>query len=274
MSKAVTPGLMCVLGSCVTRDIWTVVKRTPAAGFAYFARTSVATLTSPAVAIVEDEVMRLSSPWQRRAVLADASREPLRWIERHRPEVLFLDFIDDRFDLIDTGAGLLLNSAELHGSQLVATRFTGARRIDRLSDECGQLWRDGFDACLARIHAASPDTRIVLHRAWFQETIAYPDRIERWPARLAVGTRTMPIAELNRALCSYYEHVQQRLPGVDILEPGPEHQASAHEHHWCRHPSHYVDSYYAACWEQIESMLGAPALYAGAALRKILTIPT
>ena len=57
---------------------------------------------------------------------------------------------------------------------------------------------------------------------------------------------------------SYYEHVQKRLPGVDILEPGPEHQASTHQHRWCQHPVHYVDSYYAACWEQIESMLGAP----------------
>src|SRR5690242_21400706 len=78
---------MCVLGSCVTRDIWTAVKRPPGAGFRYFARTSVATLTSPPLPMVEDELMQLSSPWQRRSVLADASREPLRWIEHERPEV-------------------------------------------------------------------------------------------------------------------------------------------------------------------------------------------
>ena len=248
---------MGVLGSCVTRDIWTALKR-PTASLAYFARTSVATLTSPPVPMVEDELMLLSSPWQRRAVLWDASREALRWIERKRPEVLFLDFIDDRFDLIDTGEGLLLDSAELHNTKIVPTRFEGARRIDRLSDECEQIWRDGFDSCLARIRAVSPDTRIVLHRAWFQETIAYPDRTERWPQRIWVGPgRQAPLAELNRVMRSYYEHVQKRLPGVDVLEPGPEHQASAHQHRWNKHPVHYVDSYYAACWEQIESMLCA-----------------
>jgi hypothetical protein len=252
---------MCVLGSCVTRDIWRVMKRRPGAGFAYFARTSVATLTSPPVPMVEDELMQLSSPFQRRSVLADASREPLRWIERNRPEVLLLDFIDDRFDLIDTGEGLLLDSAELHSAKIVPTRFEGARHIDRLSDECEQIWRDGFDSCLARIRAASPDTRIVLHRAWFQETIAYPDRSERWPQQIWVGpTRKAPIAELNRLMRSYYEHVQKRLPGVDIIEPGAEHQASAHQHQWCQHPVHYVDSYYAACWEQMASRLGAVAL--------------
>jgi len=249
---------MCVLGSCVTRDIWRVTQRQ--ATMRYFSRTSVATLTSPPVPMVEDEVMLLSSAFQRRSLLADASREPLLWIERHRPEVLFLDFIDDRFDLVDTGQGLLLNSGELQGSKIVPTRFEGARQIERLSDECGQIWRDGFDACLARIRAASPETRFVLHRAWFQETIVYPDRTERWPPQLSVGSRQVPIAGLNRALRSYYEHVQKRLPGVDILEPGPEHQASAHQHQWCQHPSHYVDSYYVACWEQIESMLGAAAV--------------
>jgi len=212
------------------------------------------------VPMVEDELMELSSPFRRRSVLNDASREPLRWIERSRPGVLILDFIDERFDLIDTGVGLLLNSAELHDAKIVPTRFQGAPRIDRLSDECGQIWRDGFDACLARIRAASPDTRIVLHRAWFQETIAYPDRTERWPEQIWVSpNRKAPIAELNRVMRSYYEHAQSRLPRVDILEPGPEHQASAHRHRWCQHPVHYVDSYYAACWEQVAPILSARA---------------
>jgi hypothetical protein len=248
---------MCVLGSCVTRDIWRVMKRGPGASLAYFARTSVATLTSPPVRMVEDEAVQLWSPFQRRSVLGDASREPLLWIERNRPEVLFLDFADDRFDLIDTGEGLLLDSTELQGAKIVPTRFKGARCIERLSDECEQIWFDGFDACLARIHAASPGTRIVLHRAWFQETIAHPDRTERWPQEIKVTpTRKVPIAELNRVMRSYYEHVQKRLPGVDILEPGPEHQVSAHQHQWGPHPLHYVDSYYGACWDQMASMLG------------------
>lgn len=238
----------CIIGSCVSRDIWERADR-PYNG-KYFARTSFASLTSGAVKLKAVDLDSLSSPFQKSCIIADAYNQWLDWILDNKPDEIIVDFIDERFDLIETTEGILSNSFELHESKVIPTKYPEARIIEKNSTEGFLLWEKGFRLFMKTVNENLPDTKFILHKAWFQTHI---ENVGPWDRGVNIPRRTMPIEDLNDLLKDMYDVANEY--SIHTIEAANHNQISANEHKWGRSPVHYVEEYYTDCWKQISPLI-------------------
>lgn len=244
-----------IIGSCVTRDIWGFADRHYEGHGKYFARTSLACFTSPVVPLKQTDLKALPSAFQRASIIADAYRQSLPWVIENKPSKIILDLIDERFDLVDTGRGLLNNSFELHASGVVKTLFPKARLIKKYSDEGISLWTDGIHKLLDDIRAHTPETKVILHRAWFQNRVQVPggDPVT-WERDVALPGRTGTIDEFNGLLTKLYQ-ISADAGLTTVVEASTRNQVAAAQHQWGTNPIHYVDDYYTDCWKQLSPLI-------------------
>lgn len=91
-----------VLGSCVSRDIWSVNGTSEALELAgYIARTSLGSAfgTIPAPRGIAAKARLIESGFQRRMVIADLDKQASNILQTTPFDYVLLDFIDERFDL-------------------------------------------------------------------------------------------------------------------------------------------------------------------------------
>jgi len=244
-----------IIGSCVTRDIWGFADRPYEGHGKYFARTSLAGLTSPVVPLKQADLQAIPSAFQRASIIADAYRQSLPWVIENRPSAIILDMIDERFDLVDTGRGLLNNSFELHASGVVKTMFPDARLIEKHSNEGIALWTSGLRHLLSQVRCHAPNTTVILHRAWFQDRIENTDGDPvAWDPAVRLPGRTGTIKDFNAMLSHMYKIAEDE--GVTVIvEAEEQNQVAAAEHRWGTNPIHYVDAYYKDCWGKISPLV-------------------
>lgn len=244
---------IAVLGSCVTRDVWSLAGPEESRPLVFLGRTSLASLTlpdgrdNPLPALIP--LLPELPPFTARALRAELAKGALAQIAAVRPRALIIDFIDERFDLLDADGVLLTESLELIQSGLCATpALAAARRIPRLGEEAWQLWEKG----LARLrrHLAQPGfagCRLLLHACFWAEEIQAGDRREKLPDRCEIlPGRLASRAAHNALLRRCHARFQEEFPEAITIAPPAALRVADAAHRWGPAPFHFIPAYYRA----------------------------
>ena len=226
-----------IFGSCVSRD---ALEQMPGsfelAG--YLARTSMASIGIPPVDDMEvrSVASALPSPFQRRMATNDIDKGTLSVIESTPHDLLLIDFIDERFNLLSTGDSLFSHSGELQHAGL----GQGERAVIAPgSDEFLARWISGFERFVT---AVDVDT-VILNRAYWAER--FPDGSDASSLRW--------IRSSNAMLSQLYEAVDGRCALRAIDYPDALVLADP-EHRWGKAPYHYTQSFYEHAVHSLQAM--------------------
>ncbi|WGD28421.1 DUF6270 domain-containing protein [Ancylobacter sp. WKF20] len=245
-----------ILGSCVTRDAWKLPELGCVPPTLYLGRTSLASASLPAgaanplAALVERITPGVpGKTFTVRSLTAELGKTTVAQIAAARPDVLYLDFIDERFDLLACGAALVTESLELIDSGVMhLPPLAQARRVPRLSHEAWAAWEDGL---LRLRHAFDtgtiPACRIVLHACLWADTSLtaegprpLPDACEILPGRIVSR------AAHNELLHRMHAAFAARFPEAVVIEIPAALRVADAAHRWGAAPFHFIPSYYEA----------------------------
>jgi hypothetical protein len=248
---------VAILGSCITRDLWRF-RGDSGTDLMYICRTSLPSLMADPVAGFRPAAKPPAGlkPMPHRALAADINKTALAQLVAWRPTHLIFDFIDERFDLLSAGGGLVTHSWELEASGYLGQRaFRGARPIPRLSGAADRLWRDAAAEFAALIRATPlRNAELILHAAQW----APVSRADDGPHMAIENAEILPgraadIAAHNALLTRYEAAFTALMPPMTRVAAA-EHRLADPAHPWGLSPFHYVPEYYAAIWRQLEAL--------------------
>jgi hypothetical protein len=239
-----------ILGSCVTRDAFNndivVNLNTFISVRRLFARTSFISLNSPPLDIDVSEITNIS-PFESRYVLDDVNKEFFNYIKSRNcsDNYLVLDFIDERMDVMQINQHFITLSEEFLRSGLSA-RFNGAR-FPRLEFSTTSLWKSSCLSFIETIKNIFPPQRVILHRAFWNESYRNGESVEHFPAR-------DQIANYNNLLEEYYHFFETSFPDIGIVDLSQKGYISDKNHKWGLQPFHYEMDYYTDFLRSLENI--------------------
>ena len=157
------------------------------------------------------------NPYRRIMVQREWDRDYFRHLAKKRPAFVFMDFIEERFDILKTDRGYLTVSDAFEGLKTEGQAMEQLRgeRIPRASRECGRLFEEAFRAFVKRTEEICPETKIVVVENYLCERVGDSEKTEEFP-------EAEKIREMNRLLKEYYDHVREAYPRIPVLAAGPE----------------------------------------------------
>ncbi len=235
---------LLVLGSCVSRDALEYAPAGALEPVGYFARSSLAALTS-APFVDGAALARIPSPFQRRMVRFDMQKTLWKVLETTRFDVLLLDLIDERFAVVDLpGKGRHTLSAEYAA---VRVPLAGEREYIADSDAKMALWCAGW-ARLSSVLANSGQLhKLRVNRVyWGREDVA----------GVALEKPQAPfIARMNRHLDRMYDEIAKTVPPAQFIKYKTEDFRPDPAHKWGLAPFHYAPALYR---HTISALLAGP----------------
>ncbi len=240
---------VAIIGSCITRDIWRVFPEA-APEILYLSRTSLPSVVSRPMAgfAPAAEPPNGLTPSQHASLLADLQKTALARVAAFAPTHLILDFVDERYDLLESGGAIATHSWELKVSGYLDQPWGRVSRpISRTSDECAALWRAAAPAFVAALgEAGLGGARLILHEAQWAKVYRdaegrlreLPDALQIWddlPASLSAH---------NAVLADYQAQIGALVPDIVRVSADPALQVADERHQWGLSPFHYIDDYY------------------------------
>lgn len=102
-----------IFGSCVTRDVFSYIQKTGLRCGEYIARQSIVSAFAPKLPFTEEDLAELDSTFQKRMVKNDFEKTAFDKLEDSKGDYLIVDFIDERFHIVQIGRTYITYSAEL-----------------------------------------------------------------------------------------------------------------------------------------------------------------
>ncbi|HEX3004629.1 MAG TPA: DUF6270 domain-containing protein [Angustibacter sp.] len=248
---------LAIWGSCVTRDVLEVGDH----GFEleYHARTSwvsqAAAVSAPPVPVPQD------GGFGHRMVREDLTKQVVAALVAYQPRLLVLDLIDERFDVVQVGASWYsmadyYTRLGLEEPMRAAASATSAYR----SAMRAQQFRDAVSLLAPELAESLPQTRIVLHQAWY--TARSADLMRPFYATATQHARTS-----NDALAEWYGTLRRALGRrLHVVEPPRELLVGDPDHRWGLAHYHYVPEYYSWMLRRLQAVAEGPR----SALRPLL----
>lgn len=124
------------------------------------------------------------------------------------PRFLFMDLIEERFDIIQTDDGYITASDAL--ATVKNRELFSGRMISRNSEECSELFFSSFNSFIRKTRKIQPDIRIIMLRNGLSEKVGdlssqtYFEDIEK-------------IRKINFLLDRYYAFIEQNYPDINII---------------------------------------------------------
>jgi len=223
-----------ILGSCVSRDPFTIASPGDFKIVAYHARTSLASLAAPSF-VDEKIVNNITSQFQRRMVQADMEKTVLKNIKNKDYDILLLDLIDERFDLSMYGASIHTISNEYKTALYYPNKY---KIIGKYSDEKLEYWKKGFDILFASLCKKKATKSLVVNKAYWAKKYNSPPPV--------VESLLRTINEANDFLDLMYDYIAQRYPEVRFVKYNENELTADVDHKWGRAAFHYVREF----WEK------------------------
>ncbi len=217
----------------------------------FIARTSLASVMSRAPTTpLSFEGLDFDSEFQRRCVISDVTKSTLRDIEAFRPRFVLLDFIDERFDLLEIDGAIVALSHDFQACGLGGTPWAQAgRRIARDSAEASQLWNDAACRFVQWIRRLG-SVETVLHRAPWVTRAVQGDDVDGLPT-VALDTvcqicvdRLVSVSRFGALTDEYYSVFKTLMQEAKTIQADPGNLLGALGHVWGLTPFHYAKSYY------------------------------
>lgn len=225
---------LAIIGSCVSRDALAYPHGMDLDLDHYAARTSLGSAFGPGP-VPGVDASPIESAFQRRMVEADRDKTLPAYVRRGRYDVLLVDLVDERFDLVVMPDGSV---ATRSNEYLKAAVRVPGRRVPSGGPEFRERWAAGWEAFLAAVDAAGRRDTVLVNQVRWADTLdgggPLPDRFD--PAATA---------RANEFLAWAHGRMRQDLPARQFLEFGDDDLVAATEHRWGISPFHFTDRYYA-----------------------------
>lgn len=235
-----------IFGSCVSRDIFNFDSAGDFNLVDYYARQSFGSLVSQPYS--NDAVLqRISSAFRRRMVARDFAKSILQTDSGiARADVILLDLIDERFDLVILPTGHVLTySAELTESGLLnESEARGYRLLKPGSKERRGYWLEGAEKFFTRLQTDGLHPVVLVNKVYWSTRI-----VPEGGGSFAVSQEA--IANANTELDWMYMQLQRWVSADQFMSFEPDSLVAAADHRWGVAPFHYVPAYYRAAIDQI-----------------------
>lgn len=223
-----------IFGSCVSRDPFD----RPATKLEindYFARSSFASL-SGAPFSGELNLESIQSNFQRRMIQRDAQKTIIQEFKKNEFDLLLIDLIDDRFDLLILPDGQTITlSAELRKTIKEQQITPKAKTLKAFSKDYLDLWRIGYKKFIEVIKENKSIGKIYINAASWAPI---DDRGNQFDER----TSTL-INEANRYLELAYKIISQDIPEHQFIFPQKDFLIADSMHKWGRTPFHLISRF-------------------------------
>lgn len=233
-----------ILGSCVSRDPFGPEGSISKDGLElsvtdYYARTSMASLaTQP---IPDIDLSPIPSDFQKKMVKRDIEKAFLKELGSLKFDVLLIDFIDDRYDLIltDNNQGFL-DSEESRKANIDLDALK-ARRLTCGSELHADYWLTGWNLTIDHLKKMDMLDRVLINKVFYAksdnrgEPLPYQDWIE----------------ESNKYLKNIYNLTSKNIKESQFISHNPDRFISKFDHKWGRSPFHYTSEVEIACIESV-----------------------
>jgi hypothetical protein len=236
---------IAIFGSCVSRDVFAHENPAESSIVSYFARSSFASAFAAKPAALNPPELVLASSFQRRVVAADQTREFRRGLASLKFDLLLIDFIDERFDLLlDESCRPITMSNEALLGGLTAERGTIVRSG---TDHFFSLWEQGWARFIRTMTALGRLNRVALNRVY-------------WSSKTEHGVDYLPsysqacIDRANNFLERMYARAVSDLKGHQVLQFGQDMFVGSDEHQWGKSPFHYRGGYYSQALAQLRTL--------------------
>lgn len=240
---------LTIYGSCVSRDIFNLEDSRSFKLTDYFARSSMASLSS-APYENEDALSRIPSAFRRRMVACDFSKKILTQPEVFQnADIILIDLIDERFDLVALPSGqIITNSSELAESGLLTdSSVHGFKLIKPGSSERRALWVEGMHKFLSVLEFHNKLDRLIVNKVyWASRFENSSDTI--FPVSLAA------VEKANQELDWMYKELEKKLSKHQFLHFPVQLLTSDEHHRWGASPFHYSEQYYKAALAQLDAI--------------------
>ena len=230
-----------IWGSCVTRDIFSELNLDEYVGD-YRARTSLHSFFEDSIR--EDQMPNLdviTSPFQRRMVEADFRKKDLNL---HKCEYLIIDFIDERFDIVNFENSKVTLSNEL--SKVIDQIGNVEVSFKRGSVEDLSHWRMSCEKFSKRFVGV----KTILHSSRFATHKLVNGSLE-------VNDKQNMILKMNELLLKYEQIFIEEVSPVLIMKVIQDKIVSNVNHKWGAAPFHYIRPYYKEAYEQLQQFVNS-----------------
>ena len=186
--------------------------------YARFNFTSMVSLLNP-----ENAAYGQSHKNRYRQIMLERERLRSYWeiLRELKPKFIFIDLIEERFDILQLGGSFVTMSDAFAGATfsfadkegLTAEDFAKfGQVISRESVRCMELWQRGCREMVAETHRICPDVRFVIIENYLCETVGNLNG--RKPFDNVVSIR-----RINAVLRQYYRYMKQLLPEAPVISP-------------------------------------------------------
>lgn len=227
---------LLIFGSCVSRDIVNFDESNRFSLVEYYARSSFASAYHP-ISVHDEYSQNLTSPFQRKTVHADLTKEFAKIVESSLFDDLLIDLIDERFDLFIFNAGgvCTLSNEVITGGFECRTDL--GRVVKSGSDEFFKLWEEGWRKFVELLSRTGKLGCIRVNRVfWAEKTANGGDFSPSYSLR--------GISEANKFLQRLYERIAIDIDFSQFISFDKSLLVGAVDHQWGLSPFHYVDDYY------------------------------
>lgn len=131
-------------------------------------------------------------------------------LHEEQPDYLFLDLMEERYDILEYQGRYLTDSDALQGAEEYE-RFCTGRRIRLDSEERSELWLQAFRKLLELVRTESPDTKIIVIASCLSRQYGNPEHREEYP-------EIETIDRMNRILNGYYRMIHDLDPDIPVIE--------------------------------------------------------
>ncbi|MGK8436046.1 DUF6270 domain-containing protein [Ectopseudomonas hydrolytica] len=235
-----------IFGSCVSRDIFNFDSAGNFNLVDYYARQSLGSLVGQPYS--NDAVLqRISSAFRRRMVARDFAKSILQADSAiARADVILLDLIDERFDLLLLPTGHVLTySAELAESKFLdEPEGNGYRRLKPGSEERRAYWLEGMERFFSWLQANGKRPAVLVNKVYWSSRIEPEGTAEFAVSQEAIG-------KANAELDWMYAQLRRWLAADQFMSFAPDSLVADADHRWGVAPFHYVPTYYRAASDQI-----------------------
>lgn len=188
--------------------------------------------------------------YRERMLQRDINSEFWNIMSEKSPQYIFMDFIEERFNVIHYKDSYFTQSDALDGADI---NLDEMRVLPRMSNECKKLWQQSCLSFIEKIKVEFPSTKIILIKNFLCEQYGNILRRQKY-------SNYLEVRGINLILEDYYVFFEKNCPGVMILEATKcNHYFTDENYEYGKLPSHLNDLVNREIAEKIEVLIkGGP----------------
>lgn len=232
---------LLIVGSCVSRDVFSFNENHQVEIVKYVARTSLASAFAKK-GLQNFDLSAIGSSFQREMVSIDLGKKLESILRSLEYDYIILDFIDERFNIYldDDGVGICTLSNEILSS---GWTVPPERVIRSASDDFFKYWEAGWSHLVGLLSELGVLHRLILNKVYWAKTLVGGDPFPRHS--------DMEIENANNFLDRIYNRALQDLRPAQVVEYSPEMLLGDKNHKWGASPFHYIENLYAETYRAL-----------------------